>query len=280
MGQQQDIIDRRARTLRIRQAAEALGFDLVQITTAEPLPQAQAAIKERIALGFFDGMSWFTAERAEVSSNPQALLPQARSVIALGTFYLTDAPRDLTRPGDPHGQISCYAWGEDYHEVIRQRLERLAGELRTIAAEASAENDLRLFVDTGRMVDRAIAARSGLGWFGKNTNILTRQWGSWIFLAEIVTSLDLEPDAPLAASCGHCQVCLEACPDWGICSSGCARCPALHQLSDHRAPGGHPARTASTDWQLDLWVRCLPAGMPGESGRGTQVARARRAGRR
>src|SRR5271166_1818953 len=100
MGQQQDSIARRTRTQRVRQAAEALGFDLVQVTTAEPLEQARTAIKERIALGFFTGMPWFTAERAEVSGNPKALLPQARSVIALGTFYLTDAPRDLTQPGD------------------------------------------------------------------------------------------------------------------------------------------------------------------------------------
>ncbi|MBA3826797.1 MAG: DUF1730 domain-containing protein, partial [Ktedonobacterales bacterium] len=204
---------RRARTARIKAAAEAMGFDLVNVTSAEPFPQAQQAISERVALGFFTGMDWFTSERAEVSANPRALLPTARSVIALGTFYLTDAPRDRTQPGEPHGQVSCYAWGDDYHTIIRQRLEQLITLLNASAAEAGMdEPEVRLFVDTGRMVDRAVAQRAGLGWFGKNTNILTRGWGSWLFLAEVVTTLDLEPDPPIAASCGHCTACLTACP--------------------------------------------------------------------
>ena len=106
-------------TERIREYALSLGFDLVRITTADPMPDAEAALKERIGQGLMGGLDWFTAERAEVSANPRALLPGARSVIALGTFYLTDAPRDETTPGDPHGRLSCYAWGDDYHEVIR-----------------------------------------------------------------------------------------------------------------------------------------------------------------
>ena len=206
---------RRTRTRRIVDAAESLGFDLVRVTTADPFPAAQAAIRERITQGFFTGMDWFTNERAAISADPHALLPEARSIIALGTFYLTDAPRDLTTPGDPHGRVSCYAWGDDYHEVIKSRLHQLADLIRAIAAEDSIDSptgDTRLFVDTGRMIDRAVAQRSGLGWYGKNTNILTREWGSWLFLAEIVTALDIEPDAPIAASCGHCRACLDACP--------------------------------------------------------------------
>lgn len=212
-GHDQAATRRRERTQRIVAAAEALGFDLARVTTAAPFPAARQAIQERVALGFFAGMDWFTSERAEVAADPHALLPEARSVIALGTFYLTDAPRDLTTPGAPHGRLSCYAWGDDYHEVIRGRLDQLADLVRALAAEdGDASGDTRLFVDTGRMVDRAVAQRSGMGWYGKNTNILTREWGSWLFLAEIVTALDLEPDRPIAASCGHCKICLEACP--------------------------------------------------------------------
>ncbi len=203
---------RRLRAERLKDAALALGFDLVRVTSADPFPEARRAIEDRVALGFFEGMEWFTAERAAVSSDPRALMPEARSVISLGTFYLTDAPRDATRPGDPRGQVSCYAWGQDYHMVIRSRLGQLADEIRRIAVEDDAGDETRLFVDTGRMVDRAAAARSGMGWFGKNTNILTREWGSWIFLAEIVTSLDLAPDPAIAASCGTCHACLDACP--------------------------------------------------------------------
>ena len=194
----------------IKERAHTLGFDLVRVTTADPLPEAEAALKERIRAGLMDGLDWFTEARAEVSANPRALHPGARSVLALGTFYLTDAPRDLSAPGDPHGQVSCYAWGDDYHEVIRRRLDALAAYVRS-RAPAGAEKTI-VFVDTGRMVDRAVAQRSGLGWYGKNTNILTKEWGSWVFLSELVTSLELEPDAPLGASCGRCEICLHACP--------------------------------------------------------------------
>lgn len=197
-------------TERIKERALALGFDLARITTAAPLPEAERALKERIRAGLMDGLDWFTEARAEVSCDPRALLPGARSVIALATFYLTDAPRDETAPGDPHGQLSCYAWGEDYHEVIRKRLDALAGFIRALAPPGDEQSIV--FVDTGRMVDRAMAARSGLGWYGKNTNILTKRWGSWVFLSEVVTSLELEPDAPLSASCGRCEICLHACP--------------------------------------------------------------------
>jgi epoxyqueuosine reductase len=197
----------------VRERAETLGFDIVRITTAEPLPDAEAALKERIAAGYFTGMDWLTAARAEVSTNPRALVPNARSVVALGTFYLTDAPRDLTTPGAPHGRVSSYAWGADYHEIIRTRLDRLADYIRSLSSERAPANEKTIvFCDTGRMVDRAIAQRSGLGWYGKNTNILTKGWGSWVFLAEIVTSLEMASDAPLLASCGRCEVCLHACP--------------------------------------------------------------------
>jgi len=200
-------------TERIRERAYALGFDLARFTTADPFPQAEAALKHAIGDGLMDGLDWFTADRAEVASHPQALLPTARTVIALGTFYLTDAPRDLTTPGDPHGRLSCYAWGDDYHEVIRQRLDQLAAFIRELAPPNDPAMQKTIpFVDTGRMVDRAAAQRSGLGWYGKNTNILTKGWGSWVFLAELVTSLDLTPDSTLAANCGQCEVCLHACP--------------------------------------------------------------------
>ena len=197
----------------IKDYAASLGFDLVRVTNAEPFPGRETAIKERIDQGLMDGLPWFTKERAETSCDPHALLPDARSIISLAIFYLTNAPRDLTTPGDPHGRISCYAWGDDYHEVIKAKLERMAAYLKSISSEQSgACTETRLFVDTGRMIDRAVAERAGLGWYGKNTNILTHGWGSWVFLAEIVTNLELEPDAPLKSNCGSCEKCLHACP--------------------------------------------------------------------
>src|SRR6478672_10274607 len=106
-------------TEQIKEHALELGFDLVRVTSAERFTQTERVLKERIGAHLMDGLDWFTAERATIASNPRALLPEARSLISLGTFYLTDAPRDLSAPGDPHGRVSAYAWGDDYHEVIR-----------------------------------------------------------------------------------------------------------------------------------------------------------------
>jgi epoxyqueuosine reductase len=196
----------------IKEYAYSLGFDIARITTAEALPEAERVIKERIAEGLMDGLPWFTAERSEVSCHPDALLPEAQSIITLGLFYLTEQPAE-PQDGVARGRISRYAWGDDYHEIIKPRLEQFADWLRQYSrGEFSDEVETRLFVDTGRMVDRAVAQRAGLGWYGKNTNILTKGWGSWIFLAEIVTNLPLPADAPVKTNCGSCEICLHACP--------------------------------------------------------------------
>src|SRR5579862_4173971 len=181
---------------RVKQLALEAGFDLVGIASVEPFERERQAIAERIDAGMFDGLPWFTRERAEVSSAPRALLPNARSIVALGLSYDTGE--------GPAGTIARYAWGDDYHDVIRARLKTLQHRL---AAEFG-EFEFRNFVDTGRMVDRAAAVRAGLGWYGKNTNLLNTKLGSWLFLAELVTTLDLQPDEPSRQSCGHCHACL------------------------------------------------------------------------
>jgi len=204
-------------TTTIKEYAYSLGFDLVRITSAEAFPEAERVIQERIAQGLMDGLPWFTAERAAVSCHPDALLPEAQSIITLAMFYLTQQP-DEQDDGIPRGRISRYAWGDDYHEIIKPKLQQFAAWLREYARNDVPEVGTRLFVDTGRMVDRAVAQRAGLGWYGKNTNILTKGWGSWVFLAEIVTNLPLggdggqEYDRPSKASCGSCDICLRACP--------------------------------------------------------------------
>ncbi|HVB62903.1 MAG TPA: tRNA epoxyqueuosine(34) reductase QueG [Ktedonobacteraceae bacterium] len=211
---------------RIKEYAYALGFDLARVTTAEALPETERVIKERIALGLMDGLPWFTAERATTSCQPDALLPGAQSIIALGMFYLTEQPADASDDA-PRGRISRYAWGSDYHEVIKPKLQAFAQWLRAYARdELGAEAETRLFIDTGRMVDRAVAQRAGLGWYGKNTNILTKKWGSWIFLAEIVTNLSLQSDEAVKANCGNCEICLHACPTGAL--------PAPYTLDNRR----------------------------------------------
>lgn len=200
-------------TQTIKEYAYSLGFDSVRITTAEAFSEAEHIIKERIAEGLMEGLPWFTAERAEVSCHPDVLLPNAQSIIALAICYLSEQPEEGQVEGSPRGRISRYAWGDDYHDVIKARLQQFADWLREYARDEIGETlETRLFVDTGRMVDRAVAQRAGLGWYGKNTNILTKGWGSWVFLAEIVTNLPLTSDEPLKANCGSCEICLQACP--------------------------------------------------------------------
>jgi len=204
-------------TTTIKEYAYSLGFDIARITSADEFPEDERIIKERISQGLMDGLPWFTAERAEVSCNPHSLLPGAQSIIALAMFYLTQQP-DETVSGVPKGRISRYAWGDDYHEIIKSRLQQFATWLRAYARDEVENVETRLFVDTGRMVDRAVAQRAGLGWYGKNTTIITKGWGSWVFLAEIVTNLPLTDgatnlyDTPLKANCGNCEICLHACP--------------------------------------------------------------------
>jgi len=204
-------------TTTIKEYAYSLGFDIARITSADEFPEDERIIKERISQGLMDGLPWFTAERAEVSCNPHSLLPGAQSIIALAMFYLTQQP-DETVSGVPKGRISRYAWGDDYHEIIKSRLQQFATWLRDYARDEVENVETRLFVDTGRMVDRTVAQRAGLGWYGKNTTIITKGWGSWVFLAEIVTNLPLTDgatnlyDTPLKANCGNCEICLHACP--------------------------------------------------------------------
>lgn len=202
-------------TQAIKEYAYSLGFDMARITSADAFPEAERVIKERIAQGYMDGLPWFTAERADVSCHPDALLPQAQSIIALAMCYLTEQPDGANPQMDdvPRGRISRYAWGDDYHDSIKPKLQQFAAWLRDYARdEIGSELETRLFVDTGRMVDRAVAQRAGLGWYGKNTNILTKGWGSWVFLAEIVTNLPLAADDAIKANCGSCEICLHACP--------------------------------------------------------------------
>jgi epoxyqueuosine reductase len=149
-------------------------------------------------------MQWMTPAHAERSSDPASILPSAESVVCVGMSYWAGH----RRPGNGQmGKVARYAWGADYHAVIGDRLERLAASLR---AEFGGES--RWYVDTGPMMDKALAARSGLGWYGKNTNILTEEFGSWVLLGEIITTVHLPADEPLQKDCGSCRLCVVACP--------------------------------------------------------------------
>ena len=192
---------------KVKALALEIGFDRVGITSAEPFVRDEAAAVERVRSGLMDGLPWYTEERVRRMNRPRLLLEGARSVVSLALSYDTGEPSE-DAPG-PRGKVARYAWGRDYHSLIKSRTRRFVRELPDVVAGPVRA---RYFVDDGPMNDRAAAERSGVGWFGKNTNILTPTHGSWVFLAEVVTDLELEPDLPLKKTCGECVRCIPACP--------------------------------------------------------------------
>lgn len=199
----------------IKQYAQGLGFSLVGVASAELFEAEEQVIVERVRQGLMGGLPWFTEERARLSCNPRRLLPGTRSIISLPLNYWPGDVAAALSSAQPRGLVARYAWGKDYHQVVETKLKTLVkGMVERIVPPFRS----RLFVDAGPMVDRAAAARAGVGWYGKNTNILTSGYGSWVFLAQVVTDLELEEDRPLRKSCGNCTLCLQACPTGAIVS--------------------------------------------------------------
>ena len=192
---------------KVKSLALSLGFDRVGITDAAPFKRDDAAAAQRVRDGLMDGLPWYTEERVHRMNRPELLLEGARSVISMAANYNTGPPPPNS--DSPRGKVARYAWGRDYHSVIKARLRRFVRELPDLAGRPVRT---RYFVDDGPMNDRAAAERSGVGWFGKNTNILTPTHGSWVFLAQVITDLDLKPDPPLKKTCGECVRCIPACP--------------------------------------------------------------------
>ena len=186
------------------------GFDLVRITGADPFVNDREAALGRIKAGQMDGLPWFTESRVRRGSDPRSLLPGARSIICLGLSYLDPAGTE-SRPGQ--GKVARYARVKDYHRVMKRRMKAF---VRGLEEKLETPVAARWYVDDGPMLDRAAAARSGLGWFGKSTNILTQSHGSWVLLGQVVTDLDLEPDTPLKKTCGTCVRCIDDCPTGAI----------------------------------------------------------------
>ncbi len=204
----------------IREKALALGFDAVGFTSADLGPQARERLADFLAEGRHGDMGWM-ADRAEQRADPRALWPEARSVISLGLSYAPeDDPLAVLEQKD-RGGISVYARNRDYHDVVKGMLKHLAQFIVSKHGHA-----VKVFVDTAPVMEKPLAVRAGLGWQGKHTNLVSRAHGSWLFLGEIYTSLDLKPSEPHVDRCGSCSRCLDACPTEAF--------PAPYQLDARR----------------------------------------------
>ncbi len=193
---------------RVKAKALALGFTSVGCAAAGELEEEGVRLRAWLDRGYAASMGWMEAGAAK-RSDVRRVLPGARTVIAVAKNYYTGARHDT---GAGSGKISRYAWGDDYHDVLGVKLR----ELREWLVSENPGIEARSYVDTGPVMDKAWAARAGIGWIGKHTNVITREQGSWVFLGEIITTLDLDPDEPAVDRCGTCTLCIEACPTGAI----------------------------------------------------------------
>ena len=192
--------------LQIREKALALGFDAVGFAAPVQSAKAKADLADYLARGYHGDMGWLAAN-AERRAAPAVLWPAARSVVVLALSYApADDPLGLLAHRD-RGSISIYARGRDYHDVLKTRLKAL-GRWMTDAYDCEA----KVFVDTAPVMEKPLAERAGAGWQGKHTNLVSRRFGSWLFLGEVFTSLSLDPDNPETDHCGSCSRCLDICP--------------------------------------------------------------------
>lgn len=201
----------------IVEQAHKLGFDLVGFASASPFPDTQRVLEERIEAGLLSGLTWFTSDRARVAGDPHNLMPKVQTLVSLGISYLSDGENAPSAPGAPRGRVARYAWGLDYHEVFKDKLTALHS---WVEERLGRRVESRSLVDTARIVDRAVAQRAGLGWYGKNTNILNRVRGSWVLLGELLLDFELVPDEPVRTHCGSCTRCMPACPTGALIAPG------------------------------------------------------------
>ena len=192
----------------VKARARELGFELVGVVPAEPTLES-LFYPEWLRRGFHGKMGYLEGRRGAMRGDPRSLMPSARSVICAGLVYNAPSPYSTEFESDEEGWVSRYAWGLDYHAILKERLFALASWIRS---EYGRQVKCKVCVDTSPLLERAYAHRAGLGWIGKNCCLINERLGSWVFLGEILTSAELAPDGPAPFRCGTCRRCIDACP--------------------------------------------------------------------
>ena len=196
-------------TEQIKLEALKIGFHKIGIVRAEPLHEEGDLFKQWLARNYHASMQWLERE-PEKRFDPNLIYPEAKSIIVVALNYYTAHEHEES---GAKGKISRYAWGDDYHDVLKEKLRELLAFIKSVNETA----DGKICVDTAPVMDKAWAVRAGLGWLGKHSNVITKEYGSWVFIGEILLNLELDFETELIADhCGTCRMCLDACPTGAI----------------------------------------------------------------
>lgn len=229
----------------VKARARELGFELVGVAPAEPTLES-LFYAEWVRRGFHGEMGYLEGRRGAMRGDPRSLMPSARSVICAALVYNAPAPYSTEFESEEEGWVSRYAWGLDYHVILKERLCNLANWIRS---EYGKQVKCKVCVDTAPLLERAYAHHSGLGWIGKNCCLINERLGSWVFLGEILTSVALAPDGPAPFRCGTCRRCIDACP--------------TDALIDIKSPNG-PSHALDSRLCIAYWTIELRGSIPEE----------------
>jgi epoxyqueuosine reductase len=233
-------------TVELEQLADELGLDVIGAAPAEPYTETERHIRERRARGLFADMR-FTMAHPEISCHPERLLPGGRTVVSAALCYYAPA----AEPGPGEGRLARYTWNDRYAE-LREKLDALGRRLG---------GSYRVLVDANQHVDREAAARSGVGFYGKNTLLITRRFGSWVVLGTLVTDRELEATAPLSLDCGTCTLCIDACPTGALDEPGTVdstKCLSYLTQSADPIPGAYRVELGDRVYGCDICQDVCP----------------------
>lgn len=239
----------------IKEYAASIGIDKIGFTTAAPFLELKNRLRRQQELGYQSG---FEESDIEKRTKPILLLDRAESIISIAVAYpskMTDAPKG--KRGERRGIFARASWGIDYHHVLREKLQLL----EAFISEKMPHAQMRSMVDTGELVDRAVAVRAGIGWSGKNCSVITPEFGSYVYLGEMITNIPFAPDVPMEDQCGDCTLCLDACPTGALIQGGqlnAQRCIAFLTQTKKPVPEEFRAKIGNRVYGCDTCQTVCP----------------------